>query len=180
MTLGQWLGSWLGSWLGTQGEADPNAMYGSAGIRVTATGSLTNGAGTTPAWGAGTTTVRVIASGVLVSGGRTQLHEGGPDKQVVSRYAHEDTPYDHDFEAFLAASRAAAEARYAPAAPRDPPAPAAPSEPPAPPAAATTEVVAAGPAVAPVTIMVTSPALPPADTPLDPALLLVILDLMDD
>jgi hypothetical protein len=41
MTLGQWLGKWSGEWFGAVGEADPNAMVGSASFSITTTAILT-------------------------------------------------------------------------------------------------------------------------------------------
>jgi hypothetical protein len=41
MVLGQWLGRWSGNWFGTVGEADPNAMAGSASFSITTTATLT-------------------------------------------------------------------------------------------------------------------------------------------
>lgn len=40
MNQGQWLGDWSGEWFGVVGEADPNAMVGSASFSITATGDL--------------------------------------------------------------------------------------------------------------------------------------------
>jgi hypothetical protein len=41
MNQGEWLGSWSGEWFGTVGEADPNAMVGSASFSITANLSYT-------------------------------------------------------------------------------------------------------------------------------------------
>ena len=42
MTIGQWLGKIAGNWLGATGEADPNAMVGSASFSISATATLTD------------------------------------------------------------------------------------------------------------------------------------------